>query len=166
MMKFRVSKEKASETCHRQVESQSLPDISIDAKIVCLIDFLVDHGVATTYSCQGDPDNDPQNLATYLDAGYISFATSDDLLRAIGLLRDLALSAGDPGLAARVLGSEYVKGIDDDQVFSGDRRLLSEWRFEFSHRTFSDDSRPDLFGATLRANYEDLLQLTDLIARS
>lgn len=98
-------------TYHRQVRSKSMTGIKIDKKIVCLIDFLVTHGVATTFSCQGDPGNDPHNLATYLDAGYISFASSDDLLRAIGLLRDLALGAGDPGLAARVLGSEYVKGL-------------------------------------------------------
>lgn len=164
MMKFKLSKEKAPETFHRQVRSKSLPGITIDKKIVSLIDFLVTHGVTTTFSCQGDPGNDPHNQASYLDAGYISFASSDDLLTTIGLLRDIAFSAGDPGLAARVLGSAYVKGIDDDRVFTGDPRLLSEWRFEFTHRTFSDVSRPDLFGATLRANFEDLLQLNDLIA--
>lgn len=158
--------EDTPEAAHPQVPSRLMPGVLLDEKIANIIDFLNYRGARTTHSCQGEPGQDPKALGANDKAGYVSFETTVDLLHGLRLLSDLAIEAGEINLAARVLGSQYWKAVDGEYVSTVDRRLLSEWHFEVLYQFESERKEDESLSGLVRANYEDFLQLSELLPKT
>ena len=144
---------------HPQVPLTVRPGVSVDEGIHRLIEFLNRSGWHTVYSCQGSPDRrsgDP-------GCPYVMFAAATSLAGATAALADLALSAGDHELAARVLGDVTAP------VGPAGREWIQthgdHWRYEvgWNFQPLWDRSSSRVLTATIRFGSADLAAVSRLL---
>jgi hypothetical protein len=144
---------------HPQVPLTVLPGVSVDEHIRHLIEFLNRSGWRTVYSCQGSPDRRPGDPG----CPYVMFATATSLAGATAALADLALTAGDVELAARVLGEATAPVGPDGRRWvqtHGDH-----WRYEVGcnfHPVWDPAAARELT-ATIRFSTADLAAVSRLL---
>lgn len=143
---------------HRQVKVNFSDEFGVDEAVADVIEFLIENGAVTLFSCQGERGNKGFNL---VKAGYIYFASSCDMRLGLDLLAAVAVAAGDLRLAERVLGGRgVINGAGElGRVGMGRFWWLHDWRYEFERSVngvgFSENREDDLLCRTVRFNYED-----------
>lgn len=146
-------------TDHPQVPLATLPGVSVDEGIRRLVDFLNRGDWRTVYSCQGWPDREAGDPG----CPYVMFATAASLAGATAAIADLALQAGDRGLAARVLGEATAP------VGPAERKWVQthgqQWRYEvgWNFHPFWEPASARELTATIRFSTADLAAVSRLL---
>ena len=96
-------------------------------------------------------------------AGYISFASAQDLQDATRYLAELALRAGNLPLVARILGERVIDLVGGGVAKSTAEGDLRPWHYELRRYFQPWSPEKDQVRSTVRVNLEDVKSLVVII---